>query len=56
MTLFMNKTQKNDLKYYDLKADNWWTEGEVLNLSNHLNKFRIGFFPIISPDGKELKF
>ncbi|MBE9200575.1 MULTISPECIES: bifunctional 2-polyprenyl-6-hydroxyphenol methylase/3-demethylubiquinol 3-O-methyltransferase UbiG [unclassified Nodularia (in: cyanobacteria)] len=36
--------KKNDLEYYDLKADNWWREGEVLNLSHHLNKFRIDFF------------
>ncbi|TVP56759.1 MAG: 3-demethylubiquinone-9 3-O-methyltransferase [Nodularia sp. (in: Bacteria)] len=47
--------KKNDLEYYDLKADNWWTEGEVLNLSNHLNQSRIKFFSSYIPTWQGLK-
>ncbi|QOV21874.1 bifunctional 2-polyprenyl-6-hydroxyphenol methylase/3-demethylubiquinol 3-O-methyltransferase UbiG [Anabaenopsis elenkinii] len=35
---------KNNLEYYDLKADSWWTVGEILNLSQHLNQYRLNFF------------
>jgi 2-polyprenyl-6-hydroxyphenyl methylase/3-demethylubiquinone-9 3-methyltransferase len=35
--------QKNDLEYYDLNADAWWDEGEVLNLLDHFNKSRFEF-------------
>ncbi|MBE9052520.1 3-demethylubiquinone-9 3-O-methyltransferase [Nostocales cyanobacterium LEGE 11386] len=41
--------ERNNLNYYDLNADNWWIEGEVLNLSNHLNKSRIEFFSSYIP-------
>lgn len=36
--------KKNDLAYYDLHADQWWKEGESLNLSHHLNQSRFDYF------------
>ncbi|MDB9344080.1 bifunctional 2-polyprenyl-6-hydroxyphenol methylase/3-demethylubiquinol 3-O-methyltransferase UbiG [Nodularia spumigena CS-586/05] len=47
--------KKNDLEYYDLNSDNWWTEGKVLNLSNHLNKYRIDFFSSYIPTWQGIK-
>ena len=47
--------KKNDLEYYDLKANSWWTEGEVLNLSHHLNKYRLNFFSNYIPKWAGMK-
>ena len=46
---------KNNLEYYDLNADKWWQEGEILNLSNYLNKSRFEFFETYIPNWKGLK-
>jgi 2-polyprenyl-6-hydroxyphenyl methylase / 3-demethylubiquinone-9 3-methyltransferase len=49
------KTKKNDLEYYNLNADKWWQEGEVLNLSNYLNESRFKFFSQYIHDWKGLQ-
>lgn len=49
------KNKKNDLDYYNLNADKWWQDGEVLNLSNHLNQSRFEFFSQYVPDWKALQ-
>ncbi|MDH6062316.1 bifunctional 2-polyprenyl-6-hydroxyphenol methylase/3-demethylubiquinol 3-O-methyltransferase UbiG [Umezakia ovalisporum] len=47
--------KKNPLEYYDVNADNWWIEGEVLNLSARLNKSRIDFFSNYIPTWQGVK-
>lgn len=49
------KNKNNDLDYYNLNADKWWQEGEVLNLSNYLNQSRFEFFSQYVPDWKGLQ-
>lgn len=46
---------KNDLQYYEINADKWWSEGEPLYLSNHLNKSRFEFFENYIPNWKGIK-
>jgi len=46
---------KNDLEYYNLNADKWWKEDEVLYLPDHLNKSRFEFFNSHVPNWKGLK-
>lgn len=46
---------KNDLEYYNLNADKWWKEDEVLYLPDHLNKSRFEFFNSYVPNWKGLK-
>lgn len=46
---------KNDLQYYELNADQWWSEGEPLYLSHHLNRSRFEFFENYIPNWKGIK-
>ncbi len=55
MVLQQTKPKKNDLKYYNINANKWWQEGEVLNLSNHLNQSRFQFFANFVPDWRGLQ-
>ena len=53
--MIYQKNQKNNLDYYNLNANNWWKEGKVLNLSEHLNKYRIDFFSSYIPRWQGIK-
>lgn len=46
---------KNDLKYYEINADKWWSEGETLYLSNYLNQSRFEFFENYSLNWQGMK-
>lgn len=45
----------NNLKYSDLNADQWWKQGESLNLSHHLNQSRFAYFSNHVPNWKNAK-
>ncbi|HLP90847.1 MAG TPA: bifunctional 2-polyprenyl-6-hydroxyphenol methylase/3-demethylubiquinol 3-O-methyltransferase UbiG [Nostocaceae cyanobacterium] len=47
--------KKNNLEYYNLNAEKWWTEGETLNLSQALNKYRFDFFSQNIPTWQNLQ-